>query len=357
VSGSDNRDDGGVALHSVNAIAPARELQVVTAPAPPAELTVDEVLAQIEKIQAVMQKAMKPDQHYGIIPGTGDKPALLQPGAQKLSLLFQLSPRYRINREDHAGGHRTYELVCELHHAQRGFVGEGVGLCSTLESKYRWRAGYEDTGEPIPDDSKERKAEYRKAGFGMRKIEERWCWVRYTDGREENPDIADTYNTVLKMGKKRSFVDAILQTTAASDIFTQDLVERASEADPEPPAASWWKGDSGAFHVVHEIGQLAKRLDREQNARDFLREQGRQAGEREVLLGYLLDYRNNLQNDLIVADEAPEDQHGHDGPGGAQDAESDLELTGQTDAEAQAETKTQVDEQDGAGFDDDAIPF
>jgi hypothetical protein len=50
------------------------------------------------------------------------------------------------------------------------------------------------------------------------------------EGRSENPDIADLYNTVLKMAKKRAFVDATITATAASDFFTQDVEDFASEA-------------------------------------------------------------------------------------------------------------------------------
>lgn len=50
-----------------------------------------------------------------------------------------------------------------------------------------------------------------------------------TEERVENIDIADTYNTVLKMAKKRAHVDAILTVTAASDIFTQDLEENIED--------------------------------------------------------------------------------------------------------------------------------
>jgi hypothetical protein len=53
-----------------------------------------------------------------------------------------------------------------------------------------------------------------------------------TTGKVENPDIADQYNTVLKMAKKRSVVDATLTVTAASDVFEQDLDE-FSEAELE----------------------------------------------------------------------------------------------------------------------------
>jgi hypothetical protein len=42
-------------------------------------------------------------------------------------------------------------------------------------------------------------------------------------GRVENPDIADVYNTVLKMAKKRAQVDATLTAVGASDLLTQDL--------------------------------------------------------------------------------------------------------------------------------------
>jgi hypothetical protein len=48
----------------------------------------------------------------------------------------------------------------------------------------------------------------------------------------ENPDIADTYNTVLKMAKKRAYIDGILSATAASDIFTQDIEDFPEDARP-----------------------------------------------------------------------------------------------------------------------------
>jgi hypothetical protein len=106
-----------------------------------------------------------------------------------------------------------------------------------MESKYRYRnaSDYEITGEPIPKDAKEKKAEYRKRGFGMKQIDGKWEWVRYTsEGKVENPDIADVYNTVLKMAKKRSLVDATITATAASDIFTQDVEDNAPEPEMRP---------------------------------------------------------------------------------------------------------------------------
>lgn len=189
-------------------------------------LSVSVIKHQIQVIQEVMRDAMVKDTHYGVIPGT-DKPTLLKAGAEKLSLTFRLSPTYVVTRLDLQNGHREYEVRCTLTHIPtQAIFGEGVGTCSSMESKYRYRniSDFELTGEPIPKDSKERKAEYRKQGFGMKKVNGNWEWVKYKDSeKQEHPDIADTYNTILKMAKKRAHVDAVLTATAASDIFAQDL--------------------------------------------------------------------------------------------------------------------------------------
>jgi hypothetical protein len=211
------------------------ELQTVTSSGMPMELTPKQVTDQVQLIQQVMRDAMKDGEHYGKIPGCGEKPALLKAGAEKLSLTFRLAPSYKIERLDLPNGHREYIIICELRHIETGkLLGAGVGSCSTMESKYRWRAvdAFEVTELAIPRDSKERKTEYRKQGFGMKKVDNEWKWVRFTgDGSKvENPDIADQYNTVLKMGKKRAQVDATLTALAASDIFTQDIEERLEDA-------------------------------------------------------------------------------------------------------------------------------
>lgn len=149
-----------------------------------------EVRQQVNQLQYLMSNVLKQGEHYGVIPGTKGKPSLLQPGAEKICLMFKLVPRYRVEKAQLPGGHREVEVTCTLY--QRGsdvVEGEGMGSCSTMESKYR----------------------YRKK------------WVNGSPVREENTDIADTYNTVLKMAKKRALVDAVKSTTAASDIFTQDV--------------------------------------------------------------------------------------------------------------------------------------
>lgn len=197
-------------------------------------LPVAQIKHQSEQVKELMANCMTDSLHYGRIPGCGDKPTLLQPGAQKLTLMFGLADTYEVQREDLPNGHREYTVTCQLVSKHTGLVqGSGMGLCTTMEKKYRYRnvADYEITDMPIPPDAKERKQEYRKQGFGMKKVDNQWYWVRYKDSaQQENPDIADTYNTVLKMAMKRALVSAVLNTLAVSDLFTQDIEDLGSYA-------------------------------------------------------------------------------------------------------------------------------
>ncbi len=202
--------------------------------------SVQDVLKQVELVQELMKKVMKEGEHYGVIPGT-KKPTLYKPGAEKLGFTFRLMPEYEIHKTDLGNGHREYEVVCKLYHIQTGaFVGAGVGSCSTMESKYRWRAKKVETGEPIPKDYHQNKGKYKAEGYRLEKDDTgAWHWYKI-DGKQENPDIADTWNTVLKIAKKRAHIDAILTATAASDIFTQDMediqsnIKANEDEDSEP---------------------------------------------------------------------------------------------------------------------------
>ena len=72
-------------------------------------------------------------------------------------------------------------------------------------------------------------------------------------GKVENPDIADCYNTVLKISKKRAYVDATIAATAASDIFTQDLEDltESRQETMENLAADAASGSQGSIADAH----------------------------------------------------------------------------------------------------------
>ncbi len=196
------------------------------------ELSVESVHKQIQKIQQAMKSFMKKDEHYGIIPGT-HKPTLYKAGAEKLAFMFKFAPTYEINRSELKEGHREYEITCHLLHQVTGrLLSDGVGSCSTLESKYRYR----QAKMRCPMCSKEGSIIKGKLEFGGGWVcyrQKGGCNAKFaiTDtvitlqpkGKIENPDIADSYNTVLKMAKKRAQIDATLSACAASDIFGQDL--------------------------------------------------------------------------------------------------------------------------------------
>ena len=215
----------------------------------PAPLTVQQVLTHVALIQQIMSAAMKEGEHFGRIPGCGDKPALLKPGAEKLCLLFRLAPAYDVEERQHERGHREYRVTTTLTSIISGvLIGQGVGSCTTLENKYRFRAGpAEVTDRVVPrayweirqDDPAKAQELIGGKGFTVKKVDGQGWMVARGGEKVETDNPADHYNTVLKMAKKRALVDAVLTTTAASDIFAQDLEElNASLATltPQTPA-------------------------------------------------------------------------------------------------------------------------
>jgi len=203
-------------------------------------MSTQDVIAQVAFIQEIMKSVMREGEHYGTIPGT-DKPTLYKPGAEKLAMTFQFAPKYpTIERIDHPNGHREYEIECHLFSIESGlFLGAGVGNCSTLETKYRYR----HQNRICPECNKEAvikgKEEYgggwlcfkKKDGCGAKFNEDDPAIVDQPVGRVEHDNPADYWNTVKKMSKKRAYVDAVLTRTAASDIFTQDLEDMAGKLE------------------------------------------------------------------------------------------------------------------------------
>ena len=57
-------------------------------------------------------------------------------------------------------------------------------------------------------------------------------------GVVKNEDIADSANTVLKMARKRGFVDGVLTATSSSDRFGQDLEDDPPAEDSQPTQTS-----------------------------------------------------------------------------------------------------------------------
>ena len=225
-------------------------LPAVQAPAPLAvrhELEVGELVAQVRKIQLVMKEVMRDGEHFGVIPGT-NKPTLYKAGAEKLCVVFRLRPEFE-SVEYWDGAHLTVKSRCTLVHIPTGqSFGTGEGMCSTKESKYGKRKGERlcpQCGVAAIIKGKDFKTGETKGQGWVCWKKKDGCNAKFKDGDPaiesqetgtvENPDLPDLYNTVLKMANKRAHTAAVLLSTAASDIFTQDL-EDMPQAQAAPKA-------------------------------------------------------------------------------------------------------------------------
>lgn len=184
-----------------------------------------DVKQHINAIQSVMRGAMKRGVHYGIIPGTKGGPSLWKPGAELIFTMFRLGTKPTI--EETGDG---YRVTIEVFHIPTGqVVGYGMGSCSWGEDKYAWK-------KAMPGEWDQAEVENRRIKHG------RDCMVQQV---RTNP--CDLQNTVLKMAVKRARVDACLTTTAASDVFEQDMA---------PENGGGGDGRNGA-ETAHDGAQVA----------------------------------------------------------------------------------------------------
>lgn len=187
----------------------------------------NELKTRANMVTNIKREIMRENVHWGKVPGCGDKPTLLKNGAELLCMAFKLAPDAKVEITDLGNGHREYTVTTTLTSIVTGTpIATGLGSCSTMESKYRYRgAELVNTGNPVPQDYWDERDPEILGGKGfVAKKDDNGKWMIFAKGeKKENPDIADTYNTVLKMASKRSLVDATLKATGGSCEFTQDI--------------------------------------------------------------------------------------------------------------------------------------
>lgn len=173
-------------------------------------MQVADVLAHVVAVQEVMKSVMKPDVHYGVIPGT-PKPSLYKQGAEVLCLTFRIAPKYTTESLCETGLVK-YRVTCTgIHQATGVMLGEGIGECSSDEEKYRWRKmvaqqEWDDTPQHM------RRVKLKRGKNN----------TTYTESQVRT-EPADLANTVLKMAGKRAMIAMVLAVTGASSMFSQDL--------------------------------------------------------------------------------------------------------------------------------------
>lgn len=178
-------------------------------------LTASDIRAQVNLIQEVMKAVMKNGTHYGTIPGT-QKPTLFKAGAEKVLMTFQLVSGDPKIEDLSIADLVRYRVTVPILTRSGTLVGCGTGECSSDEEKYKWR-------RPVCDEEFDATPENKRR--------EKWFKGREKPfaQKQVRTSPADVANTVLKMAHKRGLVAGTLVTTAASDVFDQDLEDMPEE--------------------------------------------------------------------------------------------------------------------------------
>lgn len=235
-------------------------------------MTVENIKNRIIKIKQLYKEVLILDQDYGRIPGT-KRDTLLKPGSEKLNMMFQLINKVdKENITNLENNHREYIITIGLYHKNTGVLwGQGVGSCSTLESKYRYRYGEGEIIGPVTKEywnhkNNETLQEYYNKYPNLKnaitkKTDVGWKFMKRGE-KIDNPDIADVYNTVYKMAYKRALVSATIASTGVSDIFTQDAEDFQEK---EPINNTSFNSVSSLNYIMSLISKCKNCLDKKQS--------------------------------------------------------------------------------------------
>jgi hypothetical protein len=224
-------------------------------------MAVAEIISHVQTVQEVMRAVMKEGLHYGKIPGAGDKPTLFKAGAEVLCMVFRIADSYQVEDLSTADCIR-YRVTCIGTHQTSGVVmGAGLGEASSNEEKYKWRKAVCHE-------------EWEETPANMRRVKHARGRNNTTYKQEQvRTEPADLANTVLKMANKRAKMAMVLNVTAASDCFSQDLEDmdealrehlarHPDEAQPEqqqqPQPAATWPEDAFDQQMPKFSGALQK---------------------------------------------------------------------------------------------------
>jgi len=191
---------------------------------------IEVVRNNLARIEDIIKNQMTEGRHFGIQEGTSKK-TLKNPGSDILLMNFSMRPSYKVEITELENDHREYVATCYIYKfidlENSLLVGEGSGSCSTKEKKYRLRwtpINYSPTADYWKYLKGKRFAEAKMClpnDIESRKIGDRWIFCR----QQENPDIHDVYNTVLKMARiraKREAIQTLFAIAGAFDFIDMD---------------------------------------------------------------------------------------------------------------------------------------
>lgn len=179
-------------------------------------------LVKVKQMQAGLKSMLTENHDYGKIPGCGDKPTLLKPGAEKILTTLGITSTYELieHTEDFDGlGFFAYTIKCNLINKYGQKITEGLGHANSKEKKWAYENVYEkDLPEGVDKNLLKKKKFEGKNG----------TFYKY----EVQADANSKANTILKMAKKRAQIDAVLTVASLSEIFTQDFDDLPETEEP-----------------------------------------------------------------------------------------------------------------------------
>lgn len=188
-----------------------------------------EAKALDDQLRATQLAVLRKGTDYDTIPGMGERPTLLKPGAEKLLQWFGFgftNDCTGIERDD--DGRRagvTYRCIIT-----KGLPDGRTVTVATCEGY----AGYDE--ERFYQSAEQAWAKECSAADRYKRQPRKWKAVEYRA----------PWNTVLKMSQKRALVGAAIDATAAAGLFTQDLEDMTPPPGTEdgngsaaPPDDAW----------------------------------------------------------------------------------------------------------------------
>lgn len=219
---------------------------------------------QRELLSEYIKKQLKPGQHYY---QRGDqKPSLSKEGAEIILMPHNLAPDYQLvsGPEAPPDGDRPYQITVKCVLRSKGnpdsFVGSGMGSAGSHHGYWDKRAN---------------KFEYKP----------------------RQPDKYLCHNATLKMAQKSAMIAATINSTAASEFFTQDVGE--PDAAPELPKGSGPLKDTTPPPKAQPATASAKLPPSVVNRRKKFIENLETAGLRDKAMQYLIDIGWLMSNEPL----------------------------------------------------------
>jgi hypothetical protein len=227
-----------------------------------------EVLEALEETRPMLARTLVEGVDFGVIPGTdkdkskAPKKVMLKPGAEKVAFSFGCRPEFEIVEAevDHERAMRFrsgwVEAPSPSKDEKERLKAEGKGRNRKVDGEWQWQVpgdGWDET-------------------MGLYRFVIRCKLVRY-DGVTVGEKLGvcssleskyrsrphDVENTVMQMAEKRAFVGAVLTAFGLSEAFTMDLEDELEREKPVQQARAPQQPQAPRADPVRDLMMAAKR--------------------------------------------------------------------------------------------------